>query len=47
METGISHFAYLNRWPFESEGFSLISDRYTIKFKEPIYETGIENESET
>ena len=39
-----SHLACLNSWPFENEGFSFISERYTIKSKETIYETGIQIE---
>jgi len=44
-ETGISIF-FLNSCPLQNEGLSFISDRYTIKFEEPIYETDIQNDSE-
>ena len=36
--------AYLKCWPNEKYSFAFISDRYTIKFREPVYETDIQTE---
>jgi len=43
---GIRYFllAYLKFWPYENERFAFNSDRYTIKFTEPLYETELHTE---
>jgi len=39
--------AYFEIGPYENVGFAFISIRYTIKFKEPLYETEIKHKTET
>jgi len=39
--------AFLICWPYENECFAFISDRYTLKFTEPIYEPEILLDAET
>jgi len=41
METGIYKLAYFICWFYENNWFAFISDRYTINFTEPVYETDI------
>jgi len=36
--------AILKFWPHENEGFAFISDGYTVKFIEPLYETAIQTQ---
>jgi len=34
--------AYLKRWPYENRCFAFISDRYTFKLTEPVYESEVQ-----
>ena len=47
IENGITIWHIWIVYPSKMSVYSFISDRHTIKFKEPIYEIEIQNDSET